>query len=85
VFFVLIEYHIMDKVQNHGNPDNCILVLSPFVKSGTIIEVAVCYTAKKQSHGTDYGFFHSPCLLAFTFFPFHPVYAWFLPVKNSGC
>jgi hypothetical protein len=44
---VLIEYHMMDKVQNHGNPKNYMLTLSPFVKLGRIIKIAVPSTAKK--------------------------------------
>jgi hypothetical protein len=45
--FVLTEYQMMDKVQKQRNPENYKLVLSLFLKSGTIIKIAVCYTAKK--------------------------------------
>jgi hypothetical protein len=65
--FVVREYQIMAR-----NPENYMLVLSPFVKLGITIKIAVPSMAKKQSHGTDYGFFHCACPLASTctFFQF---------------
>jgi hypothetical protein len=46
--FVLTEYHLIHKVQNTRNPENYMLVLSPFVKLGRIMKIAVPSSAKKQ-------------------------------------
>jgi hypothetical protein len=76
--FVFIEYQTMGKVEKPRNPENYKLVLSLFVKLGTIIKIAVCYTAKNQSHTIVCMF------LGLRLFPFHPAYVWLLPVKNGG-
>jgi hypothetical protein len=82
--FVFTEYQMMDEVQKPRNPENYKFVSSPFVESGTIIKISVCYTAEKQSRAAEYAFFCCSDPLASIFFPFDPVYAWLLPVDSGG-